>query len=356
MQKLNFVQQKMLKLLDLILTELNNGDNFLFKILKLFRRNGNKYRGVYLHGTVGSGKTMIMRMFFNRVKGKKKFLHYYQFMELVHLNLKFIHNIPEINVIAKLASVITEQYKIKLFCIDEFEIRDITDAMLVMRLFQYLIKKHVFIFTTNNIAPSNLYKDGIQYNAFKPFIEILNKNFLIYHFNYNRDYRISKIHRYINRVLYPINQYSNQVISDIKTQLNLKLLPGTINIIHKNLYFKNMSKNILFTDFNELFNKTLGYADYMHITQYFRLIILENIRIIEEYEENMIIKFINFIDSSYFNDTRLYLTLTIDPKFIYISGKYINEFQRTLSRIYSMNNVITGLTEHDTLSHRSVEH
>lgn len=89
----------------------------------LFR--SKSYAGIYIHGSVGSGKTILSRAFFEQAKCKKMFLHYQDFMRLVHRRINFFNNLDRENIIAKLAKDYAS--KTKLLCLDEFEIKDIVN-------------------------------------------------------------------------------------------------------------------------------------------------------------------------------------------------------------------------------------
>ena len=82
---------------------------------------------------------------------------------------------------------------------DEFEIRDITDAMIIMRLFRYLLKNGVFLFLTTNTLPGNLYEDGIQRESFLPFINMVKKKFHVLYLDTVIDYRYNALLRCCNK-------------------------------------------------------------------------------------------------------------------------------------------------------------
>ena len=130
--------------LDIIIDSLNSG---LFT--KLFR--AKQPSGIYIYGSVGSGKSMLARSFFDKVSDKKLFVHYQDFMRSIH---QFFHDNQgqsKNGLISKLAQSYAGQAGV--ICLDEFEIKDITDAMLIGRLVTALVKRGIFIVMTTNTAP-----------------------------------------------------------------------------------------------------------------------------------------------------------------------------------------------------------
>ena len=101
--------------------------------------------------------------------------------------------------------------------------------------------------------------------------------------------------------------------------------------------FVSAHQNSLFTNFEELFERDLGYADYVAICERFKIIILESVRPIAEDEVNLITRFINFIDNAYFYKILLFIELETEPDQIYKKGKKREEFIRTISRLNEMN-------------------
>src|SRR5260370_38030247 len=132
-------------------------------------------RGLYVHGEVGRGKTMLMDLFFQQspVEHKRR-AHLHEFMAEVHERIYgFRQNIArgEIadgDVIALTAASIFDEAW--LLCFDEFHVTDIADAMILGRLFSKLFELGTVVVATSNVAPDALYKGGLNRALFLPFI------------------------------------------------------------------------------------------------------------------------------------------------------------------------------------------
>ncbi|MBP7190100.1 MAG: cell division protein ZapE [Rickettsiaceae bacterium] len=287
--------------------------------------------GIYIHGCVGCGKSTIAKAFFDHVVTAKKFLHYQAFIRNIHRSLK---TTDVDNVIDNLAM---EYDKIKLLCIDEFEIKDITDAMIVSRLLFKLKKRGVFILITTNTAPHMLYKGGIQRESFVPFIEMILRDFEIFHFSNNIDYRMKYIPSK-KRVIYPLDEERKIAMEDAISHLISGYEPSITKLVvfGRELVFSRTYKSVLIADFNELCRSNLSYNDYIEICNHFSYIVMENVPIITAEDTDIAIRFIHFIDSVYFTKRLLLISLVAEPCEIYKNGKMLEEFKRTVSRLHEM--------------------
>lgn len=157
-------------------------------------------RGVYVHGEVGTGKSMVMDHFFARAPARhKRRVHFHDFMLDVHRRVhawrqrelaerraagedkgpaafpRFPRRDPLVpdadDAFVQVARELSRSTT--LLCFDEMQVTDVADAMIMRRVFGELWAGGTVVVATSNRPPEDLYQGGLNRSHFLPFVDLL---------------------------------------------------------------------------------------------------------------------------------------------------------------------------------------
>lgn len=296
-------------------------------------------RGIYLHGPVGRGKSMLMDMFFVALaESKKRRIHFHAFMIEVHQALHAWRQQSGhgADPLPKIAQEIADRYRI--LCFDEFQVTDIADAMILSRLFGALFAAGVTLVATSNTAPESLYAGGLQRANFLPFITLLKQHVEVLNVAGERDYRLDFLRGH--QVYFtPLGAASSAGLADLFAGLaaNAALETMIVPVQNRAVAFSRTAHGVLWSDFAELCGRPLGAADYQAVSTTFRAVLLDGVPQFQAEQSNEAIRFITLVDSLYEAKVKLALAAQAQPEALYpAAGQYAAMFQRTASRLYEM--------------------
>ncbi len=292
----------------------------------------------YLYGGVGVGKTMILNFFFNLVEDKKLRQHFNEFMLSFH---DFVHERKEKNEENVINQFVKDlKSKTKLIYFDEFQVTNIVDAMILGKLFEQIFKENIKIILTSNTKISELYKDGLQRDQFKPFIKIMEEQCTELELKIEDDYRKSNENQK-QRYFYPLNQETNFKINKFFRTItkDKKHLSKIINVKGREFKIKNFYEGVARFDFDDLCNQNLGAEDYLEIIKNCKFITLDNIPQFNDVNSNQQQRFITLIDVLYDKDIPLAVTAEKNIDQFTSSRLLENPFKRTVSRLYELTSV-----------------
>ncbi len=308
--------------------------NFKSFFLKLFSKEYSK-KSFYLFGDVGVGKTMILNFFFNHISEKKQRLHFNEFMLNFH---DFVHqkkDKKEENVI----NLFVKNLKLNasLIYFDEFQVTNIVDAMILGKLFENMFKENIKIILTSNIKISELYKDGLQRDQFKPFIKIMEEKSIEHELIIEDDYRKAKENQ-SQRFFFPLNQETNFKVNKFfrKITKNRKLKSKILNIKGRVFEIRNFYEGISRFNFQELCDQNLGAEDYLEIAKNSNFIVIENIPQFNDINSNQQLRFITLLDVIYDKNIPIAVTANQSLDSTTSSKSLEKEFKRTISRLYEL--------------------
>ncbi len=324
-----------------VLLKINKVINFEKGVLsffkKIFLKNNDNLKGIYLWGNAGSGKTMIMDLCFSVSNAKnKKRIHFQEFMIDIHDRL---HEKRKNNLIKDPLSIVAEEISedIDFLCFDEFQVNDIADASILAKLFNLLFENGTFIFSTSNIVPNELYKDGLQRDRFIPFINLIEEECLNLELSTDVDYRKNKLQN-VNTYFAELNENTSNEIEKIFINLTngAELEPRKIIVKGREILVKRHAMGCARFNFDDLCNVPLGPEDFLTIAREFDIIFIENVPKLSSDKRNEVKRFISLIDSLYDNRKMTIISADGEPENIYSKGELEFEFKRCISRLHEM--------------------
>jgi cell division protein ZapE len=307
----------------------------------LFARPIVPPKGLYLWGGVGRGKSMLMDLFTQATDiPQKRRVHFHAFMQEIHRGM---HEARQRGVEDALSPVADQVIRdTRLLAFDEMQINDITDAMIVSRLFEKLFAAGIVVVTTSNRPPQDLYLKGLNRPLFLPFIAMLEEKLHIMELESPTDYRQ---HRLAGAQVYfhPARSASTQIAA-IWTDLTggAPDQPLTLQVNGRDLTLPRFANGIGRATFWELCAKPLGPADYLAIANALRVLIVEDIPQLSAANYNEAKRFVTLIDALYEAKVRLIASAADAPERLYLEGAGSFEFERTASRLHEMQGADWG--------------
>ncbi|MDO8397360.1 MAG: cell division protein ZapE [Bradyrhizobium sp.] len=301
--------------------------------------------GLYVHGEVGRGKTMLMDLFFQHspVRHKRR-AHFHEFMAEVHERIYGYRQnikrgeISDGDVVGLTAAAIFDEAW--LLCFDEFHVTDIADAMILGRLFSKLFELGTVVVATSNVAPEDLYKGGLNRALFLPFIAQIAKHMDVLRLDARTDFRLEKLAG-VKMWLVPADHDAADALDRawIKMTGNAPCRPRDIAIKGRKLHVPCSAHGVARFSFADICEKPLAASDYLRLAHDYHTIMIDSIPVMGYADRNAAKRFITLIDTLYDNAVKLMASAEADPLSLYAAteGHEANEFKRTSSRLIEMS-------------------
>ena len=308
------------------------------------RETPGPMKGLYVWGDVGRGKTMLMDLFCaaSEVRRKRR-AHFHEFMADVHDRVREVRHALKMgqlvngDPIRRVADEIAQETW--LLCFDEFHVTDIADAMILGRLFTRLFEQGVVLVATSNVAPEDLYYEGLNRALFLPFINLLQEHVDIVHLAARTDYRLEKLEG-IATWYVPADDDA-EVALDIAWQKFTGGFEGMsvdLKMAGRVLQVPEAAMGVARFTFGQLCEQPLGANDYLRLARDFHTIIVDRIPVMHHANRNAAKRFIILIDTLYENAVKFIASAAAEPTDLYdaTDGYEVTEFKRTVSRLIEM--------------------
>jgi cell division protein ZapE len=302
-------------------------------------------RGLYIHGEVGRGKTMLMDLFFQHSQvARSRRAHFHEFMAEVHERIAGFRQamargeLADADVMALTAQAIFDEAW--LLCFDEFHVTDIADAMILGRLFSKLFALGTVVVATSNVAPEDLYKGGLNRALFLPFIAEIADHMTVMRLDARTDYRLEKLAG-VTMWLVPADATADLALDRAWSRMtgNALCQPREIAIKGRSLHVPCSAHGVARFGFADLCEKPLGASDFLRLAHDYHTILVDRIPVLGYAERNAAKRLITLIDTLYDNAVKLMASAAADPVSLYVAteGDEAHAFKRTASRLIEMS-------------------
>jgi cell division protein ZapE len=295
-------------------------------------------RGVYLWGGVGRGKTLLMDLFYatlpsSRGAPRAARSHFYRFMRQVHADLRNVK--PRTAPLDAVAERLARRAAV--ICLDELFVADIADAMILGGLIEGLFRRGVTLVATSNVAPDDLYKDGLQRQRFLPAIELLQSHLDVVHLEGGTDYRL--------RQLEQAPTYLDSTRDETAAQLRRRFSalagdsaagPANLAIEDRTIAALATGTGMVWFEFGELCAGPRSPNDYIELARSYHTVFISNIPVFTPADEDAARRFIAAIDEFYDRGVKIVVSAAAAPAALYHGERLQMEFQRAASRLVEM--------------------
>jgi len=301
---------------------------------RLVGRPPELVRGLYLWGGVGRGKTLLMDLFYHGLPfAEKQRLHFHRFMASVHERLRALRDAE--NPLDIVADRIAAESRI--VCFDEFAVSDIADAMILGNLFTALFDRGVSLAATSNIAPENLYRDGLQRTRFIPAIRAIEANTAVLEILGDSDYRLRLLEEAV------VYQSPDDDAARAYLEQSFRAIApddgdsaGTMRILGRPVDYIRISDGVLWLDFDAACDGPRSQDDYIEIAREFQTVLISHVPRFDATLENQARRFIALVDEFYDRKVKLILSAAVPLERLYAGTRLQREFERTFSRLVEM--------------------
>ncbi|MEO8104649.1 MAG: cell division protein ZapE [Betaproteobacteria bacterium] len=281
-------------------------------------------RGLYVWGSVGRGKSLMMDAFYNVCTlRRKRRVHFHEFMREIHAEMQ-AHGGEE-DPLDPISDKIARQ--LRLLCFDEFHVSDIADAMILGRLLEMLINKGVVLVMTSNYQPNDLYPSGLQRSRFLPAIDILKTELEVVEIAGQRDHR-RRILESIPVYHTPDSPAAEQALARAFEAMSKASYTahGRITIGSREVAFQRRAKGVIWFAFDDLCVKARSQVDYLEIASAYHTVLISGIPQLHARNRADVVRRLTWlVDVFYDQRVKLICSADAQPEWLVVDDRVTNK-------------------------------
>lgn len=295
--------------------------------------------GLYVHGKVGRGKTLLMDLFVHALSDAGEPVeraHFHRFMDEVHAELKGLKQRQR--PLGEVARALRKRTRV--LCFDEFHVEDIADAMLLGELTRQWFELGITLIATSNTAPDDLYAGGLQRQRFLPAIDQLKQHCAVVELDAAEDFRLRELTRRPTWLVPSGVEADRRLAEEF-----LALSPDceaerhvTLSVRGRPIRARARAGSLAWFEFDELCRTARSSGDYLELTHRFSMLLLGNVPKLtgEGDDDNAARRFIHLVDACYDRNVKLIASAETGIDALYSGRRLSAPFQRTRSRLIEM--------------------
>lgn len=294
-------------------------------------------QSIYIWGSVGRGKSMLMDLFFDALPMKeKRRVHFHRFMQDVHARLHELRKAGDVDPMERYTKELCAKQRV--LCFDELQATDVTDASIITRIFEGLAEENITVIATSNRPPKDLYQGQVQKERFDKLTALLNSYFEVIHLQSEHDHRREQVQAlrttYFAQLGAPAQQFIEETMHHLSPSHHMEI--KQVEVQGRTLPIKSYGEHIALVTFDELCAQALGPADYLQLADIYEVVVMQDIPLLTPENRNEAKRFVTLIDALYEHDVLFICTAAAEPDKLYESGHGSFEFERTASRLVEM--------------------
>jgi cell division protein ZapE len=290
-------------------------------------------RGLYIHGSVGRGKSMLMDAFYSQLPyRRKRRVHFHAFMQNIHRELATLKQ--QTDPLSQIGEKLARDLRV--LCFDEFHVSDIGDAMILGRLLEDMLARGIVCVMTSNYPPDALYPNGLQRERFLPTIELIKRSLDIVKLDGALDHRLRSLEQ-LDLYHTPLGPAADDaLLRAISTLTSTAPRAVSIDVDGRKIQARSASSGVGWFEFAALCGTARSQLDYLEIAKRFHTVMLANVPLMTSEHAAEARRFTWLIDVLYDQRVNLIISAAVPMEELYRNGPNSQEFPRTVSRLKEM--------------------